>query len=162
MTLLDGLWGGYFVEVCTFLSFCLFYYYFSLSLGQTCEWMCHVATKTDGVRWSDRCTLLRYLFMTISWSLLDRYDLFKWWLWLKVSLHLSTFIFQYHSPFIFSGSDLYCLCSPQPDCPVLISQQRTSVVWRRQIIPTQKRFKKINPVMVIHYKSGKYRMIPHS
>lgn len=117
--------------------FLSFHHYFSSSLCQRCDWICHVPTKTDGVRWSDWCTLPHYLFMTISWSLLDRYDLFKWWLWLKVSLWLSTFIFQYHSPFIFSGSDLYRPCSPQSDCLVLISQQHASVGWRRRFIPTQ-------------------------
>lgn len=125
-------WGGLLLPL--FLSF---HHHFSLSLCQRCNWICHVPTKTDGVRWSDWCTLSRFLFMTISWSLLDRYDLFKWWLWLKVSLCLSTFIFQYHSPSIFSDSDFYCSCSSQSDCPVLISQQHALVGWRRQIISTQ-------------------------
>lgn len=43
--------------------------------------VCHVPTKPDELRWSDWCVLPRYLFMAISWSLLDWYDLFKWWLW---------------------------------------------------------------------------------
>lgn len=50
MTLPDGHWGRYFVEVWTFLSLCLCHY-FSLSMCQRCTWICHVPKKWIG--WDD-------------------------------------------------------------------------------------------------------------